>query len=266
MTFPIKAVFMLTGKLLRQGAVPLTLVTVLLYYLPRKALHPDFMWMMHTELGRLILSHTVIAGYVLLVLNQFISAFHLAAISEIALRTAAGKPLRWNRLLLNALVNAVPVFAMQFALQIATVLGVLLLVVPGVFVGVALSVVVPTYVCEGKGIIESFGRAFRLTEGRRWGIFAIWLVVRLMSFAVFPNSFLPQVSGLFGVIHWLAPAFPLPELPPGTDYGPTAAIAFDFLLTLITAILIVLNTAIYLTLRFHKAKKSGDDHVAEIFE
>ena len=57
MTFPIKAVFMLTGKLLRQGAVPLTLVTVLLYYLPRKALHPDFMWTMHTELGRLILSH-----------------------------------------------------------------------------------------------------------------------------------------------------------------------------------------------------------------
>ncbi|WP_443751252.1 hypothetical protein [Asticcacaulis solisilvae] len=266
MTFPIRAVFGLTGKLLRKGAVPLALVTVLLCYLPQQALHYGIASLAYTEVGRIILSAPVITGWVLLAVNQFILAFHLAAISEIALRIAAGKSLRPSKLLINALVNAIPLMVTQFALQTATLVGVLLLVIPGVFVGVALSVVVPTYVCEGKGIIESFRRAFQLTKGRRWGIFGIWLSIRIISFVAFPNTILSPVNAVFALARRLAPTLPLPDLPLGIQYGPATTTALGFIITLITTLTIVLNTAVYLTLRFHSPDQGNNTRVADVFE
>ncbi len=266
MTFPIKAVFRLTGKLLRQSAIPLALVTVLLGYLPHTAVHYGLQSLMYTRLGAVIVSAPFVAGNVLLVINQFISAFYLCAVSEIALRTAAGKPLRPGKMLIDALVNAVPVMVIQFALQTATLLGVLLLVIPGVFVGVALSVVVPTYVCEGKSIVDSFRRAFRLTKGRRWGIFGIWLSIRLISFVVFPNTLLSPVNSAFAVVRHVAPTFSLPDVPAGIAYAPATATALGFVITLITTLTIVLNTAIYLTLRFHSPDQGKNTRIAEVFE
>jgi len=265
MTFPIKAVFRLTGKLLLQGAVPLALVTVLLGYLPRQALHYGLFSLRYTPLAAFIVAVPLIMGNVLLAVNQLISASYVAAVSEIVLRTAAGKPLRPGRLLINALVNAFPTMVIQFALQIAALLGVLLLVVPGVFIGVALSVVVPTYICEGKGIIESFRRAFELTKGRRWGIFGTWLTVRLISFIVFPNTVLSPINAGFAVMRRLVPTLPLPYLPPGIEYGPATATVLGFIAILITTLTIVLNTAIYLTLRVHTTDKGSDNRAAEIF-
>jgi len=266
MTFPIKAVFRLTGKLLRQGAVPLALVTVLLYYLPQLGLRYGLYSLAGTGLGAIIVSAPMISGWVLLAINQFISAFHLAATSEIGLRTAANKPLRPGRLMINALVNAVPLMVIQFALQTATLLGVLLLVIPGMFIGVALSVVAPTYVCEGKGIIESFRRAFELTKGSRWGIFGIWLSVRLISFIAFPNTILSPMNSAFAVVRRLAPTFSLPDLPHGIEYGPGTTTALGFVITLITTVTIVLNTAIYLTLRFHSPDQGKNRRIADVFE
>lgn len=264
MTFPIKGIFQLTGKLLRQGVVPLALVTVLLYYLPQQALHYGLLSLGRTELGALIVSAPMFSGSVLLAINQLLSAFHVAAVSEIALRAAAGKPLRARRLLINALVNAIPVLAIQLALQITILVGVAFLVVPGVFLGVALSVVVPAYVCEGKGVIEAFRRSFQLTDGRRWPIFAIWLAIKLACLVVIPNAFLSQVFTLFRLVHWLAPTLSLPDLPQGLQYGPFVGSLIGFGQILITMALVVLNTAIYLTLRFHKPDP-GAKTIAEIF-
>jgi hypothetical protein len=82
-------------------------------------------------------------------------------------------------LIIVALVNAVCV-----------VLGMILLLVPGIIAACVLSVVVPAYVIERKGIASAIYRSSYLTKGHRLQIFGVF------SFATFIMLFFMFIGAL----------------------------------------------------------------------
>jgi len=72
---------------------------------------------------------------------------------------------------------AVPLFLLGLLSAIGMALGFVLLVVPGVILYVMWSVAAPALVEERLGPIEALGRSRDLTEGARWKIFGLVLVI-----------------------------------------------------------------------------------------
>ncbi|WP_263788052.1 hypothetical protein [Salinibacter grassmerensis] len=67
------------------------------------------------------------------------------------------------------------------AASVATLVGLLLLVVPGAVVAVGLAPLMPLIVETGRGPRGAIRQAWRLTEGHRWQVFGLYLLVWIMS-------------------------------------------------------------------------------------
>jgi len=90
---------------------------------------------------------------------------------------------------------AVPLFLLGMLSALGIGLGFLLLLVPGIVLYVMWSVAAPALVEERLGPIEAFGRSRDLTDGARWKIFGLILVI----FVIYP-----LFSGLVEVISAMA--------------------------------------------------------------
>ena len=271
MTFPIRGILKLTATLLRRSWLPLTLVTLCLYLVPAWGIKFVQTLAFHSSWrGAFISDHGFgPAAWTLIVISWLLHGFHMSAVTEIALRAAASKPIRPRQLLLNAAVNAVPVLVTQFLLEVILVTGGILLVVPGLYLGAAFSVVVPTYVCEGKNIPQAFRQSFKLTKHRHLPIAGIWLVIFLI-YGWASGSLLSIASLIEANVQRLFPALSLPLLslpePMWPFFSTPVGMALSTLVHQgIYVTLMVLNVAIYLGLRFHKTD-SADNEVAAIFE
>lgn len=71
----------------------------------------------------------------------------------------------------------------RFAYSIAVLLGLLLLIVPGIYLMVRLSLAEIVVVVEKESAGNAFRRSFELTRGRGWFIFAIGVVVFVLTMA-----------------------------------------------------------------------------------
>ena len=103
-------------------------------------------------------------------------AVHTAALSEVAIRVDIGRPIDPGRILVASLKNSLPVLLLTALYAIGCLAGGVLLIVPGLYFATVFSVVVPVFVGERGDWISTFRRAFQLTQGHRWQIFAFWLV------------------------------------------------------------------------------------------
>ena len=71
-------------------------------------------------------------------------------------------------------------FGISWLRNLGLLVGLVLLIVPGLFLLVAWSVAVPARLADGPGVPASLSRSFKLTEGSRWKIFALVLIVALI--------------------------------------------------------------------------------------
>src|SRR5437870_3546956 len=71
-----------------------------------------------------------------------------------------------------------------FALALSMIVDVCGYVVPGIMKMCSYFVAVPATVVEGTGMSESLARSKKLTEGYRWHVFAVLLVMWLVAFAL----------------------------------------------------------------------------------
>ncbi|HYG47426.1 MAG TPA: YciC family protein [Allosphingosinicella sp.] len=72
---------------------------------------------------------------------------------------------------------ALPLFLLGLLSALGLALGFLLLLVPGIILYVMWSVAAPALVEERLGPVEALGRSNRLTDGVRWKVFGLTLVV-----------------------------------------------------------------------------------------
>ncbi|HEY1606541.1 MAG TPA: hypothetical protein VGF77_13190 [Allosphingosinicella sp.] len=71
----------------------------------------------------------------------------------------------------------VPLFLLGLGNGLGIGFGLLLLIIPGVLIWVVWSVAAPALVAERVGIFEAFGRSNELTDGVRWKILGLLLIV-----------------------------------------------------------------------------------------
>lgn len=81
----------------------------------------------------------------------------------------------------QSLVHILPLYAIVILYVLAIWAGSILLLVPGIMVGVAFSVVVPTRVVERTGVFRSFGRSRDLTRNNRWRITGLVLIYFIIA-------------------------------------------------------------------------------------
>lgn len=85
--------------------------------------------------------------------------------------SSIGESIRWCYRLIW------PVLGITILATVATWMGFMLLIVPGLILLTVWWVVIPVAVVEGTGVMESFGRSSRLTDGNRWRVFGILCIV-----------------------------------------------------------------------------------------
>ncbi|WP_296596384.1 hypothetical protein [Phenylobacterium sp.] len=77
-----------------------------------------------------------------------------------------------------------PLIGLTILLFIALMFGLILLIVPGIMMGCAWCVAVPSLVADRTGVFGAFSRSAELTRGNRWRIFALFIVVWIIAMVI----------------------------------------------------------------------------------
>jgi hypothetical protein len=99
-----------------------------------------------------------------------------------------------------------PLLGIGILFGLAVFLGCILLIVPGLMIGMAWCVAIPSYVIEQPPLLASFGRSADLTRGNRWRIFALFIVYFVALIIV------EALTGVFGTASRLAAGGGIPML------------------------------------------------------
>ncbi len=91
-----------------------------------------------------------------------------------------------------------PLLGVQILAALGIFLGALLVIVPGILLALRWAVSAPALVMEGRGVTDAMGRSASLTQGRRGGVFLLFLVVWIVA-AVFEGAFFSLAGGFSGL-------------------------------------------------------------------
>jgi hypothetical protein len=111
---------------------------------------------------------------ILLVLLVLAACFRAISAAYLGERASAGESLRFAVTRLPALLGA------YFLVAFSVVLGFIVLVIPGIYLGVALSVVFPALLFERLGPGGAYRRSFSLVKGNWWRTFGTLLLTFLI--------------------------------------------------------------------------------------
>jgi hypothetical protein len=114
-----------------------------------------------------------------------------AIIYHAAYQDMRGQPFQLNASVGRGIRRFFPIFGTSLCMGFVVMVGMILLVVPGIMLAAALAVAIPVCVIEGLGPFASLRRSRYLTEGYRWKLFGIFLLLFVPSMVL---------SGLGGVI------------------------------------------------------------------
>lgn len=169
-------------------------------------------------------------------------------IFQIAMQDLHGQAVSTDGLFKTALSRFWPMLGLAILIFLGVALGCLLLIVPGVILGLAWSVAMPSVVLEDRGVFASFGRSAALTRGKRWSIFLLYFLVGLVTLIIELVLF-----AIFGGFHGLVSREP--------------SLTNTVLSSLLSVVLVpfgaVLNTALFDQLRGREGY--GAEAVAEVF-
>lgn len=162
------------------GAVPGVLMTYLM-----RQVQPEML--AQRGLGMGFYALTLISW----ILGMIVSALTQAALTRSTVAEAEGRKASLGECLQAGLAVLVPLIILSILLAIAVAIGFVLLIVPGVILYCMWSVAVPSLVEERRGVFGSFGRSRELTDGAKWKVFGIMLVVLVVYWL------LSAVTGMF---------------------------------------------------------------------
>lgn len=74
-----------------------------------------------------------------------------------------------------------PLIGLTILMFIGIAFGLVLLIVPGIMIGIAWCVAIPSLVAERTGVFGAFSRSADLTRRNRWRIFGLFVVVWIVS-------------------------------------------------------------------------------------
>jgi len=119
----------------------------------------------------------VIDGFLLLALNSLSDAVVLYG----AFQDMRARPFGFGQSLAKGLARFLPVLGLSIAVGLGELFGLVLLIVPGLIFMTMWSVAPPACVVEGRGPFDALRRSAFLTEGYRWKVFAIVLLIGVVT-------------------------------------------------------------------------------------
>lgn len=102
-----------------------------------------------------------------------------AALTRATVMHLSGEKPGFAQCLTVGVTMILPMIAIGFISTIGVALAMLLLIVPGIMLSLAWSVIVPVYVQERVGLLETFGRSLELTRGARWRILLVMIILTI---------------------------------------------------------------------------------------
>jgi hypothetical protein len=130
---------------------------------------------------------------VLIVVLVLAACFRALSAAYMGRQATAGDSLRFAFARLPALIGA------YFLTTIALGVGFLLLIVPGIYLAVALTMILPALLFERIGAVDAFRRSLALVRGHWWRTLAILLVTAVI-FVVLSLALGAAVGGLVSVV------------------------------------------------------------------
>jgi hypothetical protein len=95
----------------------------------------------------------------------------------------------------------IPLLIMGIIVAICTSVGFVLLIIPGIFVLLVWSVCVPAMMVEDRGIFDSLGRSYNITNGNRWRMIGLAIVLAIIYLVIFFIAvLLAAIAPIIGVI------------------------------------------------------------------
>ena len=107
---------------------------------------------------------------------------------------------------LRVAIGKVPgVIALMILVGIVSVFGMVFFIIPGVFLAITLSLSVPIYLFEEKGIGDAFGKSFKLIKGKWWStlgiIFVSSLIASMVSYVFIIPMYVMMVGQMFSHVN-----------------------------------------------------------------
>lgn len=116
-----------------------------------------------------------------MMVSVVLQALLLAAITRGMAQSRSGGRASLGACLTTALTSFLPVTALALMCFISILAGSLLLLAPGLILWTIWAVVIPAFVEDRLGLLESFGRSMELTRGARWPVFGALVAVTVAS-------------------------------------------------------------------------------------
>jgi hypothetical protein len=98
-----------------------------------------------------------------------------------------------------ALPFALPLLGATILAVLGILIGLVLLIIPGLFLLTKWFLIVPAIVLEKRRVMESFNRSWELVKGVSWEVFAVLVIVSVLSMII--SSIIEAVIGDDGVLY-----------------------------------------------------------------
>lgn len=189
---------------------------------------------------------SVLIGLAFFLVYMALSSILQAALVRATIQDLNGQKPTFGDALSRALALLVPIIGLSILMSLGIGIGFMLLIIPGLYLAVRWSAAVPVLVHERLGVLASLKRSSQLTDGNRWRILGLLIVV------IIALSILQIVLGLLSMAI-------IPLL--GTVLGVAVAAVLSAVLSVIVSIALAVS---YVELRY--IKEGADvSELAEIF-
>jgi hypothetical protein len=138
----------------------------------------------NVQTGEISVWSFIVAMLLALLVNAVTNAVLQAALTRATVQHLSGEKPNIAACLSVGIAMLLPMIGLGLLQGLGLTLGFILQIVPGIILTVMWSVVVPVYVQERPGVIESFSRSAELTSGERWKIFALLILVGIAMWII----------------------------------------------------------------------------------
>lgn len=118
-------------------------------------------------------------------LGMVFQAIAAAALTQGVLSHLRGRQVSFEQCLQGAAGAGLTVFGVSLLQAIIVGLGTMACIVPGIIAFVALGVAIPAAVETRSGVIAALNRSMDLTQGNRWTVFGIFVILGLLTIVLF---------------------------------------------------------------------------------
>lgn len=120
-----------------------------------------------------------------IVLGMVFQAITAAALTQGVLSHLRGRRVSLEQCLQGAAGAGLTVLGVSLLQAIIVVLGTMACIVPGIIAFVALGVAIPAAVETRSGVITALNRSMDLTQGNRWPVFGVFVILGVLTIALF---------------------------------------------------------------------------------